>query len=140
MTQHVTLPLIVLAAACHAGCSGGGSAAETTTAPGAEQQPEVIPALATAMHPVEPDAIDTPEPDEQMAEAAATMDRNAAKLGDVVQRVDELVASALSIQKSLLMIYAEEEEEEPAEDGDAETEGETEGETEREPEPTSPEY
>ena len=63
-------------------------------------------------------------------------EKNAAKLGDVVQRVDQLVASALAIQKSLLMIYAEEEQ--GAEAGDAETEGESEGETE--PAPAAPEY
>jgi hypothetical protein len=133
------IPLIVLAVVSLAGCGSSGPAAESTTGPtlpipqpeASKRAPEVIPALATTVRSLEPEALEpevfepagppAPSP-ETVAEATATMDENAARLGDVVQRVDELVASALEIQKSLLMIYAEEEEEE----AEAETETDTE--------------
>ena len=124
------VPMIVLAAMCLVGC------ADSTTGPvlpidqpkaaAPEPEPEVVPILATTVPPLEPQ----PEP-EAVAEATATMDENAARLGDVVHRVDELVASALEIQKSLLLIYAAEEEQE--EQAEAETETEAEETTKDEP-------
>ena len=119
------------------GCGRGGAPTETAKTP-TQPRPvdEVVPALATSMHPVSEETVSPTvfETNEQMAQDAKVLDERAAKLGQVVSNVDELVASALDLQRSLLLIYAEEKEEQLNE-GEGVAGEEEEAPAEAEPEP-----